>query len=121
MSATEPGRPGDDDRELDTPAEFVRVETEARGSVLVARGEIDVYTSPDFRAALYALVDRGDDPVVIDFSDVSFIDSSGLGVLVGALKRVREHGGEVELRGLTPATRKVLEITGLTKLFTIAE
>jgi anti-sigma B factor antagonist len=117
MTGTGPTGPSRE-RDPEAPAEFRRVETEGH-ALLVARGDIDVYTSPDFRAALYGLVDSGDDPVVIDFSEVSFIDSSGLGVLVGALKRARERDGEIELRGLSSTTRKVLEITGLTSLFTI--
>jgi anti-sigma B factor antagonist len=52
---------------------------------------------------------------------MDFIDSSGLGVFVGALKRIRERSGDLELRGLQPSTRKVLEITGLTQVFTIAD
>ena len=59
--------------------------------VLVAAGEIDVATSPLLRAELAGLLARNPDRVTLDFAEVSFIDSSGLGVLVGALKRVRER------------------------------
>jgi anti-sigma B factor antagonist len=51
---------------------------------------------------------------------MDFIDSTGLGVFVGALKRAREGGGGIELRGLKPSARKVFEITGLSSAFTIA-
>jgi anti-sigma B factor antagonist len=100
------------------PAEFARsVVGDER--LLVARGEIDVYTSPDFRRELQALIAGADDRVVVDFAAVDFIDSSGLGVLVGALKRAREQGVVIVLRSMSPATQKVFDITGLTQLFEI--
>jgi anti-sigma B factor antagonist len=98
------------------PAEFVRTD-EGNGPVLVARGEIDVYTSPDFRRELQNLVAGAEQRVIVDFRAVDFIDSSGLGVLVGALKRARERGAVIVLRGMSPATQKVFDITGLTQLF----
>ena len=58
--------------------------------------------------------------VTLDLSGTTFIDSSGLGVLVGALKRLREAGGEsIALSGMQDQVRKVFEITGLTTLFTV--
>jgi anti-sigma B factor antagonist len=101
------------------PAEFIRSDEAGATPVLVARGEIDVYTSPDFRRELQALVGGDATRVIVDFAAVDFIDSSGLGVLVGALKRMNERGGEITIRGLTPSTRKVFDITGLTTLFSI--
>lgn len=88
---------------------------------LEVSGEIDVFTSPSLREELYGMIDDGASTIVIDCSQMDFIDSSGLGVLVGALKRIRERGGDFELLGLNPSTRKVFEITGLTKLFTIRD
>jgi anti-sigma B factor antagonist len=89
--------------------------------VLYVQGEVDVYTSPALRDELYRLIDGGATRVTLDLTDMDFIDSSGLGVFVGALKRIRERSGDLELRGMQPSTRKVLEITGLTQVFTIAE
>jgi anti-sigma B factor antagonist len=88
--------------------------------VLRASGEIDVATSPELRRALHQLVDR-QGSIVVDLGDVSFIDSSGLGVLVGTLKRLREHDphGTLVLEGLQDPVRKVFDITGLTDLFAI--
>ncbi|MBV8949723.1 MAG: STAS domain-containing protein [Actinobacteria bacterium] len=99
-------------------AEFTRAGT-ADAPELAIRGEVDVSTSAGLRDELYRLIDGGATRVVIDCSEMDFIDSSGLGVLVGALKRMREKDGEVVLRALNPSARKVFEITGLTKLFTI--
>ena len=96
-------------------AEFVRAPGDP--TVLSVRGEVDVSTAETFRAALYALVDETDGDVMVDMGGVGFIDSSGLGVLVGALKRARERGSDLRVRNLTPVARKVFDITGLTELF----
>src|SRR6267378_8498675 len=83
-------------------------------------GEIDVASSPQLRQELISLIDRGARSIVLDLHSMSFIDSSGLGVLVGALKRLREHTGDaIVLRGMQDPVRRVFEITGLTELFTI--
>ena len=81
---------------------------------VVVRGEIDVATSPQLRNELNALMSRGAQHITIEFSDVSFVDSSGLGVLVGTYKRLREEGsGTIRIVGAQPSVRKVFEITGL--------
>ncbi len=95
-------------------------ETDA-GPVLHVRGEVDVYTSPSLRDELYRIIDDGAERVALDLRAMDFIDSSGLGVLVGALKRVRQRSGALELRGVQPATRKILDITGLTQVLTITD
>jgi len=107
------------DGEAEGPAAFLRSEEDGGVPVLSVRGEIDVYTSPEFRRELQNLVGLDTRTVVVDFSAVDFIDSSGLGVLVGALKRMREQEGRIVLRGMTPSTKKVFDITGLTDLFSV--
>ncbi|HMF84314.1 MAG TPA: STAS domain-containing protein [Acidimicrobiia bacterium] len=88
--------------------------------IVVVEGEVDVATAPSLRDELYRLIEDGAGRVVVDLSAMDFIDSTGLGVFVGALKRARERGGGIELRGLKPSARKVFEITGLDSAFTIA-
>lgn len=100
------------------PATFSRTDDDGV-PVLVASGEIDVYTSPELRRELHGVVATGAPSIVVDLGGVDFIDSSGLGVLVGALKRMRERDGAVVLRAMTPSTRKVFDITGLTELFDV--
>jgi anti-sigma B factor antagonist len=90
-------------------------------STVHVAGEIDVATSPALKDELYRMLDQGQQRVVVDLAEMSFIDSSGLGVLVGTLKRAREQGGEVVLRSMQPSARKVVEITGLTEIFTIED
>ena len=98
-----------------TPLELERSGT-ATHPIVVARGEIDVATSPRLRTELSALLGRGATMITLDFAGVSFIDSSGLGVLVGALKRLREGEDEsasICIVGAQDAVRRVFEITGL--------
>ena len=94
---------------------------DADAPTVVVEGEVDVATAPFLRDELYRLIENGANWVVVDLSGMDFIDSTGLGVFVGALKRAREGGGGVELRGLKPSARKVFEITGLDSAFTIAD
>lgn len=82
-------------------------------------GEIDVYTSPKVKDAISELIDRGVYHLVINLEKVRYIDSTGLGVLIGGLKRVREHGGTVNLVCNNPQIRKIFDITGLVKIFGI--
>lgn len=80
-------------------------------------GEIDVASSSDVHEAIGSVVDDAE-RLTIDLSKTTFIDSSGLGVLVGAVKRAREQGHDgVRLRGLQEPVQRVFEITGLTELF----
>jgi anti-sigma B factor antagonist len=99
---------------------FSVVEEEVQGtSVLSARGEIDVATAPELRRYLHARADAGRTVVVMDLSQASFLDSTGLGVLVGANKRLHESGGELRLVVTEPRILKVFEITGLHEVFAI--
>ena len=93
--------------------------TVAGHRVLEVGGEIDVYTAPQLRERLIALVEWGDRRVVVDLAKVDFLDSTGLGVLVGGLKRLRSHDGDLLLVCTQSRILKVFEITGLTKVFSI--
>lgn len=89
--------------------------------VVSASGEIDVATAPPLRDRLQALTTSGKSTVVVDLLGVTFLDSTALGVLVGALKRCREAGGDLPLVIEEPRILKVFEITGLTGVFPIFE
>jgi anti-sigma B factor antagonist len=105
---------------MSTEANFAISETEDRGvAVLLVRGEVDVSTAPELGNRLFSLADEGRRDVVVDLSEVTFVDSTALGVLVGALKRFRSNGGDVRLVVTEPQISKVLEITGLTEVFSI--
>jgi len=89
--------------------------------VVTVTGELDLYTAPRFREALVPLLVSGPPEVVIDLSGVDFIDSSGIGVMVGALKRLRVHGGRLTLRGVSTTTRRALELVGLTRFMNVED
>ena len=94
--------------------------TEQNGvSVLAVTGEVDVYTAPRLREKLVELVSQGKYRIVVDLEKVDFLDSTGLGVLVGGLKRLRSHDGDLLLVCTQHRILKVFEITGLTKVFSI--
>ena len=113
-----------DDRGGESPASTISIDIQpgSDGSepVVTIAGEIDVATSPTLRSAIAAVVE-GASPVTIDLSATTFIDSSGLGVLVAALNRSRELGHDLSLRGLQAPVQRVFEITGLTALFAVEE
>ncbi|MGQ0744808.1 MAG: STAS domain-containing protein [Acidimicrobiales bacterium] len=90
-----------------------------RYTVLKVAGEIDVYTAPSLREKLVGLVTEGRRQVVVDLEGVDFLDSTGLGVLVGGLKRLRSNEGEMCLVCTRPQILKVFEITGLNTAFAI--
>lgn len=94
--------------------------TEQNGyAVLSVNGEVDVYTAPRLRERLVELVSQGHHQVVVNLEGVDFLDSTGLGVLVGGLKRLRSHDGDLTLVCTQRRILKVFEITGLTKVFEI--
>lgn len=94
--------------------------TQGDWQILGVDGELDLSTSERFRDALTELVDASS-YVAIDLRAVSFMDSTALGVVVAAMKRARERGGEVALVGPTGSPRKVLSITALDQIMRIVE
>jgi len=88
-------------------------------AVLTASGEIDVATAPDLRAALLDLIGEGRTRIVVDLEQVEFLDSTGLGVLVSTVKRVRADGGDLSVVCTRPQILQVFEITGLTAVFSV--
>ncbi len=85
-------------------------------------GEIDLYTAPRLQAEFARLLqESATTRVVIDMSGVEFCDSTGMNVLLSALKRLRERGGALEVAGPRPAVRKILQVTGLDSVFTVHE
>ncbi len=88
-------------------------------TVISVSGEIDVYTAPTLRERLNELVADGEYHLVVDLGGVDFLDSTGLGVLVGGLKRARSHEGSLHLVCDQEKILKVFRLTGLTKVFPI--
>lgn len=88
-------------------------------AIVSVAGEVDVYTAPKLKESLLAAASDGGARLVVDLRSVGFIDSSGLGVLVGALRRSRERDGWVRLVCSDDNVLKVLGITGLDKVFAV--
>lgn len=97
------------------------LETRSEGdwTIVSVGGEIDVYTAPKLREALVELVNAGRYQLVVDVEGVDFLDSTGLGVLVGGLKRVRANDGNLRVVCTQERLLKIFRITGLTKVFAV--
>lgn len=89
--------------------------------VLDVSGEVDVYTAPKLKSRILDKIDAGLYNIIIDLTKVDFIDSSGLGVLVGGLKRVSPHKGKIIIVINRNNIMKIFNITGLDKVFNIYE
>ncbi len=87
--------------------------------VIDLKGEVDVYTAPKFKTAMIDLIDEGNYNVVVNLTNVQYMDSAGLGALVSGLKRVREHNGTINLVSPTVPVQRVLDITRLSKILNI--
>ncbi|MER7128930.1 STAS domain-containing protein [Streptosporangium saharense] len=100
----------------------VSTRSHAGHTVMAIIGEIDLYTAPGLQAEFTRLLQESlATHVVIDMSGVEFCDSTGMNVLLSALKRLRERGGTLELAAPRPAVRKILQVTGLDSVFTVYE
>jgi anti-sigma B factor antagonist len=88
-------------------------------AVLQVAGEVDVYTAPELRQRVIGLIDDGARHVVADLRAVDFLDSSGLGALVGSLRRLRMREGSLKLVTDGGRILQVFQITGLTHAFAL--
>jgi anti-sigma B factor antagonist len=89
--------------------------------VLSVKGEIDIYTAPMFKQAVVGLVSDGNTDVVIDLSEVTFMDSSGFGTLLGATRRLRPAGGGLHLAGANSTIQRMLRLTRLDTIMALYE
>jgi len=90
-----------------------------RLSVIAVHGQADLHTASDLRSAISEAIDRGAMHLVVDLSEATFIDSMTLGVLLGAVKRLRPSGGAVSVVCTDPHIRRIFEITLLDRIFTL--
>ena len=86
-------------------------------AVIELVGDVDLYNAPQLQEAIRELLASGQHRILVDLSRVEYIDSSGLGTLVGGLRRAREQDGDLTIRDASPRVRKVLTVTGLHKIF----
>lgn len=88
-------------------------------AVIQVTGEVDVYTAPMLREQIRDLAAKGAVHLITDLSRVDFLDSTGLGALVGGLKRLREAGGSLALVISAPRILRIFQITGLTNVLAV--
>jgi anti-sigma B factor antagonist len=99
----------------------LEIEIDDNGDYALCRpvGELDAYTVTHFRDALSGLATQP--RVVIDLSEVPFMDSAGLGALIGGIRRTREHGGEVAVACSRPTLTRLLHTTGFDRIVPVTE
>ena len=101
--------------------ETLRIETNLRHQddvpVLDVTGEIDIYTTPQFKEAVSAAIDQNKPAIVINMAKVTYMDSSGFGTLLSATKRLRPLDGALYLSGCNEAIQRMLQITRLNTIF----
>lgn len=99
----------------------IRVDENGTSRTVKLEGSCDLATAPRLRQTLQGLVPPDVDDVVLDVSDLEFIDSTGLGVVLGAMRRLREGGGSLSIAGAHGIVRRVLEITDLDKVIPLVD
>jgi anti-sigma B factor antagonist len=99
----------------------IDLKTESDGDTLIfkLRGSLDLATSPTVRAALTDATEKGKKDIIVDLTQVEFLDSTGLGALIGAHRRATEHGGSLRLIVSDGAIARLLNITGLMRVFAV--
>jgi len=99
-----------------------RVETEdasKSSNVLALEGEIDLHVSPRIAEDLNAMIARKPNPLIVDLTQVSYVDSSGIAVLIQAMQKVEKYGGKFALAGMQESVRSIFEIARLDQVFRI--
>lgn len=108
-------------RQLATVALMLEIHVEQPGSYALCRpiGELDAYTVGEFREALSGLASSA--RLLIDLSEVPFMDSAGLGALIGGIRRAREAGGDVAVACSRPTLTRLLHTTGFDRIVSVTE
>jgi anti-sigma B factor antagonist len=106
---------------MHAPLTLSETPIETDGCSLAVGGELDIATASQFRTSIGALLGTGCRHVVVDLSEVTFVDSSGLGALVWAAHRMRSAGGEFSVANPSAAILPTLKITGLSRVLAIVE
>jgi anti-sigma B factor antagonist len=93
---------------------------DAERHIVAVRGEIDLFTAPELKSALAEAIETGHTRIVVDLTDTTFLDSTALGVLIGAVKRLRSRDGRLTIVNVDDNIAKTFEITGLDQIFPIS-
>jgi len=88
-------------------------------AVFAVNGELDIYTAPEFKERLASLIEGGTHQLILDLEGLEFLDSTGLGALLGALKKIRSHDGYIDIVCTQRRILRIFKITSLDKVFGI--
>src|SRR5882762_6725619 len=88
-------------------------------NVVPLEGEIDLHISPRVESSLASIIAERPEHIVVDLSGVTFIDSSGLAVLINAMQDVKQYGGKLTLAGINSNIRSIFELARLDQFFLI--
>ncbi|GAF64714.1 anti sigma b factor antagonist RsbV [Bacillus sp. TS-2] len=97
----------------------IRLEQDKNEALVYLDGEIDAFTAPKLRDSLFPLVETKDTEVVVNLSGVNYIDSTGLGVFVGAFKATHSHESKLQLTAVNERVYRLFSITGLDEVIDI--
>jgi anti-sigma B factor antagonist len=89
------------------------------GSIASISGEVDVYTASKLKETLNPLAEQQNTNLVVDLTDVNYIDSTGLGIFIGVLKASEKSSSSLKLKGLNDRVKRLFEITGLNEVIDI--
>lgn len=89
------------------------------GNIAYLSGEVDVYTASKLKETLNPLAEQQNSSLVVDLTDVNYIDSTGLGIFIGVLKATEKSSSSLKLKGLNARVKRLFEITGLNEVIDI--
>ncbi|KEF38828.1 anti-anti-sigma factor [Schinkia azotoformans MEV2011] len=97
----------------------IDIEESLNSRVVKLAGEVDVYTAPMLRDAIIPLTVKKDSNLIVDMTEVGYMDSTGLGVFIGAFKSSHQHMNSLKLIGVTEKIERLFQITGLSEIIDI--
>jgi anti-sigma B factor antagonist len=103
------------------PTDFAVQERPLRAGrrLIAVHGELDLFTTPELRTRINDLIDEGTRELIVDLSETAFVDSTGLGVLLAAMKRLRSCDGELVIIDSSSNVLKTFKIAGVDQILTI--
>ena len=100
----------------------VKILTASARMTAYLSGEIDHHNAAPLRDAIDAAARRQRPPILrLDFSDVSFMDSSGVGLVMGRYREMQPYGGVLELGGMSPTVKRIMRLSGIERIATVVE
>ncbi len=97
----------------------IKVEKKRDIDILTVSGKIDAYQAIKLKDALNEVIDKGSKKIIVNLGGVKFLDSTTLGILISALKRIKKAGGEICVTKLQPSVQEIFQLTRLNKVFQI--